>query len=118
MNNRIELTLPIPPSVNKLWRTGYKHGSPHVFLSDEARNYKFQVNLLSKHVEPLTKNVILQIVIYRPRDSGDLDNYLKAMLDGLQGNLYNNDKQIKEIHAYKQTDRKNPRVELLAWEED
>lgn len=114
----IELTLPVPPSVNKLWRTGYKNGAPHVFLSDEARQYKRVVNLLSKHIEPLTKNVILQITVYRPMDRGDLDNYLKSMLDGLQGNLYENDKQIAEIHAYKRIDRKNPRVELLAWEED
>jgi Holliday junction resolvase RusA-like endonuclease len=37
----------------------------------------------------------------KPQDSlrGDLDNYVKAITDGLQGQAYVNDRQIVRLHA-------------------
>ena len=62
--------------------------------------------------------VALNLTVFRPRKSGDLDNYLKIMLDALQGFLYDNDSQIVEIHAYRQDDKDNPRVVLTAYTPD
>lgn len=117
LSKPIELKLPVPLSVNRYWRSGAKNGVPHVYLSDEARNYKHTVHLLTRHVEPFAGPVVLQIIVFREYNRGDIDNYLKGLLDSLQGNVYKNDAQIIEIHLYKRLDRNDPRVELTAWEE-
>jgi len=112
----IEITLPVPPSVNRYWRSGIVNGHTQVFLSDEARAYKREVELLTRHLEPLTRHVALNLTIFRPRRKGDLDNYLKALLDAIKGSVYLDDDQVVEISAYRDDDSKNPRVVLSAWE--
>ena len=42
----------------------------------------------------LTGPVSVEFKVYRPAKRGDLDNFLKVMLDGMQGTMYKNDKQI------------------------
>jgi Holliday junction resolvase RusA-like endonuclease len=32
---------------------------------------------------------------------GDVDNYVKSLLDGLNGVAYDDDKQVVNLHAYK-----------------
>ena len=117
MNDRIiELTLPVPPSVNRYWRSAVVNGHAQVFLSDEARAYKREVALLTRLIVPFTRNVVLNFTVFRPRRKGDLDNYEKALLDALKGAVYLDDDQVVEIHAYRDDDRLNPRVVLSAWE--
>ena len=111
----IKITLPMPPSVNQIWRPGIKYGKPHIYLSDAARNYGHLVKIVSRWCNPYICNVALEVYVYRPKNIGDIDNYLKVMLDNLQGGLYVNDKQITELHIYKRVDRDNPRVEVKAW---
>ena len=112
----IQITLPVTPSVNRYWRSGIVNGHTQVFLSDEARAYKREVALLTRHLEPFTRHVALSITAFRPRKKGDIDNYLKALLDAIKGTIYLDDDQVIEIHAYRDDDKGNPRVVLLAWE--
>jgi len=106
------LTLPVPPSANKYWiYTGNR-----VATSPEAKAYKQAVKLLSP-VTIITGNVAVNVSVFRPAKRGDLDNYLKVMLDALEGVLYENDNQITEIHAFRYDDKENPRVELVAYED-
>lgn len=111
MNERT-LTLPIPPSANRYWQYTGK-----VFTSREAILYKNEIALMVKR-NRISGPVALNVTVFRPRKSGDLDNYLKVMLDALQGFLYENDSQIVEIHAYRRDDKNNPRVEFLAYSPD
>lgn len=105
------LTLPVPPSANKYWvYTGRR-----VVTSPEARAYKDEVALLARG-DIIRGHVALNVSVFRPAQRGDLDNYLKIMLDALQGILYENDDQITEIHAFRYDDKDNPRVELVAYE--
>jgi crossover junction endodeoxyribonuclease RusA len=108
----ITLTLPVPPSVNRYWT--YQRG--RVYTSDEARAYKQEVALLCRHVEKLRGAVAMNISVYRPRKAGDLDNYLKVLLDALNGILYEDDSAIVEICCFRYDDAKNPRVVVLAFE--
>jgi Holliday junction resolvase RusA-like endonuclease len=49
---------------------------------------------------------------YRPRRIGDLDGMFKAVIDGLKGFAFEDDKQIVEIHAHRLDDKWKPRVEV------
>ena len=109
----LSLTLPYPPSVNHYWR----HVGHRTLISREGRQYK-QLAALAAHahgIRPLAGPVALTVTIYRPRRSGDLDNYLKALLDALHGITFADDAQIVEIHAYRDDDKLHPRVELSLW---
>jgi crossover junction endodeoxyribonuclease RusA len=43
----------------------------------------------------------VKIYFFLLRDTADLDNLAKGVLDGMQGIVYKNDKQIKELHLVK-----------------
>ncbi len=47
-----------------------------------------------------------------PRQRGDVDNYLKSILDGCQGVLYGNDRRIKSASVTVDVDRDTPRAEV------
>lgn len=106
----VTLTMHYPPSANRYWRV-YRNV---VVCSDEANAYKLEVTNLcnQRGIEPLAGNLCVSLTVYRPQKSGDLDNRIKVVLDSLQGLAYNNDSQIVEIHAYRQDDKKRPRVEI------
>lgn len=106
----ISLTLPIPPSANKYW----KYTGKRVITSPEAATYKNAVQMLVRR-DVITGPVAVNVSVFRPAKRGDLDNYLKVLLDALQGVLYQNDDQITEIHAFRYDDPDNPRVELVAY---
>lgn len=106
----IHLTLPYPPSANRLWRRQGRH----MVLSQEARDYKAEVAALAvmSVCEPLDGDIEITLHVYRPRKSGDLSNRIKVLEDSLQGYAYVNDSQIVVIHAYRHDDKINPRVEV------
>lgn len=106
----IYLELPFPPSLNHMYR---RYGKQTV-LSGEARAYKQEAAILSREIidEPLTGRLSVTIRLYRPAARGDIDNYLKALLDALNGILWQDDRQIVELHVYKLLDREDPHAQL------
>ena len=67
--------------------------------------------------EPLPGSVCVDLVVFHPdRRHGDLDNYVKASLDAIQGVLFGDDKCVSEIHARREYDKANPRVEVTVRE--
>jgi len=60
--------------------------------------------------------VAVRLRFYREtRRTVDLDNLVKAVLDGLNSVAYHDDSQVVRIDAELLYDRKNPRVELEIW---
>jgi len=110
--SEIALTLPIPPSANKYW----VYTGKRVATSSEAKAYKQAIRLLVPR-DLIGGRVAVNVSVFRPAKRGDLDNYLKVLLDSLEGVLYENDNQITEIHAFRYDDKDNPRVELVAYED-
>ena len=115
----LKFTLPYPPSLNVYWR----NFRGRMVLSKEAKNYKEKVSELFdtiKTIRPehrlpkqdLFWSIGLKIDVYRPRKSGDLDNTLKAILDSLSKNLYEDDRQVIEISAHRYDDKERPRIEV------
>lgn len=104
-------TLPLPPSVNKLYRVAHNR----LVLTDVARNYKTYAGLLALQAEvhPVPGDLAVTLVVYRQTKRGDADNFCKACLDCLNGIAWEDDRQIKALHVYLRDDQpKKPRVEV------
>lgn len=111
-SRKIEITLPYPPSVNAMWR--YANGS--VYSNRSAKEFKKEVKVLcfQNGIIPFgkEKKLCFTMRVFRPREIGDLDNRIKLILDALNKNAFYDDNQVIEIHAFRFTDKNNPRVEV------
>ena len=107
----MNLELPLPPSVNKLY--GF-HGSMR-FKTKVARDWTDQCLWLlkGKPTIPDKKAAFLYVYFYFEKDNRDADNGLKATLDLLQtAGVVGNDKQFKRLYIEVEKDKKNPRMEI------
>lgn len=101
------IQLPYPPSANRYWRIFRNRA----VLSAEATEYKrvAKVTAICCGVKaPSSDDLLSVVVVLHPKQKRDgtasktvidLDNSLKVALDSLQGTVYENDRQIVEIHA-------------------
>lgn len=107
----IKATLRYPPTLNHLYFTAK---SGRRVLSKEGATYKEEAGWVLKAAgaKPIEGPVVVYMTVYRPRKVGDLDNTLKAVFDSCKGIAWIDDKQVVEIHAYREDDKENPRVEL------
>ena len=99
------LRLDYPPSANRLWR----QVRGRMIQSPEAKAWKERVGWIARAegLRLLEAGVAVEVLLHpRLTKSGrasktriDLDNAIKATLDGLQGIAYQDDKQITRIVA-------------------
>ena len=100
MTDTFTINLPIPPSVNHLYRR--KRGGKQVQWSKAYKQWRHdahylaigQVNQQRAFQVPTTQAVAVSIRINIPRH-WDIDNYKKAVHDLLEGMVYANDNQIE-----------------------
>ena len=100
----IVIWLPWPPTVNSYW----KPVRNAIYLSRTGRLYK---ELVSERVAeqvsdikiPLDIGLLVEVTLYPPDNKGrDLDNYMKALLDGITATkLWEDDKQIDQLFVYR-----------------
>lgn len=96
-----EMTLPWPPSVNTYWRT-FKG---RMIISKPGRDYRQAVaEQVVEQSMPKFGDKPIEVVIraYRPdKRRRDLDNLLKAVLDGLcHAGVFDDDSQIVDLRIY------------------
>ena len=98
--------LPWPPSVNTYWRHPTRGAlAGRTLISEKGRAYRLavasalQVNNLTKYVS----RVCLSIYAYPPdKRRRDLDNILKALLDGMvHAGVLEDDSLIDELHVFR-----------------
>ena len=94
----LEMTLPWPPSINGYWRSF----RGRQILSKAGRDYRTEVAnqvLVQCSARHYTECLKVTITAYRPDNRRrDLDNILKAALDGLaHAGVYDDDSQIVEL---------------------
>lgn len=106
----MKFTLPYPPSLNKL-RAIVRN---RIVTTREGRDYKEQAGWEAKRqfVQVMRGPLAVSLRVFRPRKAGDLDNYMKALFDSMKGIAWVDDSQIVEIHAYRDEDKIEPRVEI------
>ncbi len=119
----MKLVLPIPPLGNRYWRievrskfngAGFRVHYPHVYRTDEATNYirRTAQYALANGIFPTRDLVKVTVDVYRARRSGDVDGFVKVLLDALQGCAFEDDKQVIDLHARRFDDKADPRVEV------
>ena len=94
------LTLPFPPSVNGYWRSTRKG----VLFSERGRIFRSNAlasiyqQLRSRPTALLTE-LDVHLVLYPPtRAKRDLDNFQKALIDGLtHAGIWKDDSQVKRM---------------------
>lgn len=64
--------------------------------------------------DPMTCRVDVTLRVFRARRAGDTDGYCKVLLDALQGHVYVNDRQVRDLVIRPREDKANPRVEVEA----
>lgn len=104
---RIELKLPYPVSANRYWRTAVVNGRARTYRSKDANDYRCAAQWIAKEKRVKPHDGDYKIILrVHPRLTVsktaskvcvDLDNALKVALDALQGVLYHDDKQVKEL---------------------
>ena len=97
----IEITLPWPPSVNTYWR----NFDGRMIISAKGREYRETVGdqmTVQRMVKHYAGPLRVVIEAWRPdRRRRDLDNLLKATLDGLaHAGVYEDDSQIVDLRIY------------------
>jgi crossover junction endodeoxyribonuclease RusA len=97
----IDITLPWPPTMNTYWR----QFRGRLILSAKGREYRVAVAdqvALQQAAHDIDKPVRVEIEAFRPdRRKRDLDNLLKAVLDGMaHAGVYQDDSQIQDLRIY------------------
>lgn len=97
----IELTMPWPPSVNTYWRTF----QGRMIISADGRAYRKAVAdqvLVQSGAKHLAGKLVVEIEAWRPDNRRrDLDNLLKAVLDGLtHAGVWDDDSNIVDLRIY------------------
>lgn len=111
---RVCLTLPVPPSANRLWR----NGKGRTYKDKAAVAYNEAVYALClqagyrKPLWPKTTPLRVSLTWYRQVRKGDLDNRAKATLDALRRIIYVDDAQVSELHLYRVDGQRPGRVEV------
>lgn len=94
----IRLTLPVPPTVNRMWRTTRLGG---VYKDPSVVKYQKIVAayVMAERVVPiLTGDLTVYMDWHRAKKIGDTDNRMKVLLDGLgKGLCYADDAQVKKL---------------------
>ncbi|WP_227656670.1 RusA family crossover junction endodeoxyribonuclease [Aeromonas caviae] len=97
------VTLPWPPSTNRIWRNVAVSGKPRTLLSQEGRVYRkaaADACLVAKlSGKQISDRLALRLVVQPPdRRARDLDNTVKAVQDALtHAGVWLDDSQIDRL---------------------
>ncbi len=102
---------PVPKGRPRLGKNG------NVYTPRRTKEYETFVAWKTKEVvkEPLVGDVAMDIKVYIKGQCGDLDNLEKAILDGMNGIAYKDDKQVAVLAIQRLRDR-SERIEIDLWE--
>lgn len=93
------------PSINALYRRN-PHGRG-MYITPAGEQFKSDLGWEIKRQNPgvipdADGRYQLDITIHLVEDKRDVDNYLKVILDAIQGIVYENDNQVQELTIRKQ----------------
>ena len=112
MTGVVSITLPFPPSVNRMWRTW----KGRMLLSRQGREYRTEALRALAGVDSFgRKHVRVHVRMFVPDGRRrDIDNLWKAAGDALQaGRVVHDDSQIRDLRLqHCGTDREWPRIEV------
>ena len=91
----INLQLPYPPSVNAYWLSSGNRR----YISKRGMQFKKDVALVCQDLQGFGDAPVEVSIVLYPRDKRllDIDNCCKAILDSMQGYIYNDDQQVWKL---------------------
>lgn len=99
----IRLVIPGRPVPKKRPRLGYNGRKAYIYTPEETKAYEELIRWLGRInvKQPITDLVEVQIKIYfKGKDEKpDLDNVIKSLLDGMNGIVLKDDRQVRRIVA-------------------
>lgn len=113
--HEISFTVPGPPKGKE--RPRFNRSTGRTYTPKSTRVYEDSVCASYQQAAPkgLEKDGIWSATLriyFADLRRRDLDNVIKSVLDALNDVAYADDAQVHEIHAYRELDRENPRVEV------
>ena len=79
---------------------------------DTKEAISWEIKSQNKSKQLMKGNVGVYIDFYFPDNRKDIDGCLKATLDCLNKLVWEDDRQVVELHVYKNIDKENPRTEI------
>jgi len=99
----------VSSKANRRIPTKGKNGKPIFIKNKKAREFQQHMEDQCPHMdEPFMDDVCVEMIVYYSSRRPDLDESI--VLDGMQGKIYKNDRQVKEKHIYWGLDRECPRA--------
>lgn len=100
-----ELELPFPPTLNH-YRIPVKHPTKnycYLITAPEGKAYKAAIKRAIKNPPKIQYNVHLSITFFpKTKAKFDIDNFLKALLDGLtEAGVWEDDSLVQSLYAEK-----------------
>lgn len=112
-----QITLPMPPSVNRYYRS---IGRGRVIISEDGRNYRNAVKqaLLVARAKHIKGRIGIELELcFTDKRSCDLDNRIKSLQDALQkAGLFDDDSQIDLLMIRRGQVIKGGVANLTIWE--
>ena len=108
------IELPVPPPVNQKY--GVFKG--RMLLQSDYRNYlkKARVLVQLSKLRPIEGDCEVEIIWFRTKTRGDIDNRVKPILDCLEGVAFKNDKQVAKLIVERRKGRDRMEVEVRPYE--
>ena len=94
-----------------LLRTVGKHTIK--FMTKKGKDYKAKVIEQIQHLKPTAEPVVMTInFYYGDKRKRDVHGSLKALMDAMEGYIYQDDSQVIKLTITKAYDKNNPRAEV------
>lgn len=108
---QISFTIPGEPRIQRRHRDRKGGGKFDPSVKDKE-SFLVQAMAQCNPDEPLTEDLHMILLCYGAYVRGDIDNYLKFIMDALNGIYYVDDKQFKWVEVMLFKDPKNPRTDV------
>ncbi len=119
---KLTLTLPLPPSVNAM----YRYGNGRAYKTDAAKAWAQEVGYVARSACKRQnwkcakgRKVRLTLKAFWPdARRRDMNNLHKALCDALEHIVYDNDRYVLITDEDYRVDRQRPRIEVVVEMED
>ena len=133
--NELRLVIPGEPQAQQRPRFTTRGGGPHAYDPAKSRHAKRGIGVIAAEkmagLDPMTGPLELTVIVRRTppvswskrrraeaigqgiTGKPDIDNYVKLVQDALNGIVYEDDKDITELHARKVYTDGDPETEII-----
>lgn len=94
----------------------YRHSNRATYMTTTCHALKtsYQYQAKEQWKKPPTKDdlVVVVTLYFGDKRKRDIDNFNKLWMDALEGVVYEDDSQIRQLTISKDYDKENPRIEI------